>query len=151
MEEPKPKTQIPLVAIVAVVVGVGAGGFLCFAKADKTSPVAAPASSSATTEATAPSSNVKIEEYMQTIEISAKGGYEPTLSVAKANLPIVLNINTNSTYDCSAALVIPSINYRTRLPLTGTTTVQLAPQPPGTELTGVCSMGMYSFKIKFEG
>ena len=147
----KPKMQIPLAAMIAVVVAVGAGAFLLFPKA-KTEVAQPPAQAAvAPAEAAMASSNVKVEEYMQTIEISAKGGYEPKLTVAKANLSTVIKFNTDSTYDCSVAVVIPSLNYHTRLPLTGSTTLDLPPQQPGTELQGMCSMGMYSFKIKFAG
>jgi plastocyanin domain-containing protein len=140
----KPKTQIPLVAVVALIVAVSAGAFLLLPKVE-TNAQTTPASAEGI------SSNVKVEEYMETIEINAKGGYEPAVTVAKANLPIVIQFNTNGTSDCSAAVTIPSIKYRARLPLTGATTVQLAPQPPGTELQGMCSMGMYGFKIRFAG
>jgi uncharacterized protein YdgA (DUF945 family) len=158
--ENKPKLQIPLVAVIALVVSITTAAYVFTTKLEnKTTQateiaasapqpiVAAPAAA----ETTANTSNVKVEEYLQTIEISAKGGYQPLLTVAKANLPVVINITTNETYDCSTSVVIPSINYRARLPFTGTTTVNMAPQQPNTEIVGTCGMGMYSFKIKFAG
>jgi hypothetical protein len=147
--ETKPKMQIPFLAIVAVVLAVGGGAFLLFPKA---APKAdAPLQAAAPAPAEAASNNVKVEEYLQTIEISAKGGYEPKQTVAKANMSTVIKFNTDSTYDCSVAVVIPSLNYHTRLPMTGSVTLDLPPQQPGTELNGMCSMGMYSFKITFAG
>lgn len=86
----------------------------------------------------------------QVIEITAKHGYSPEMSVVKANTPTILKITTTG-YDCSNALVIPDLHYQARLPVGGTTEIQVPPQPAGTELTGLCGMGMYSFKVKFEG
>jgi plastocyanin domain-containing protein len=60
---------------------------------------------------TALSSNVSTENSKQVIEITAKGGYEPRISTAKANIPTVLRVKTSSTFDCSSALRIPSIGY----------------------------------------
>lgn len=175
--ETKPKIQVPLSAVIALIVGIGIGMFLgsmkpgnkepsvvassipspppavtsAEATATPSPPAQATTATSAPAEATATSGNVKVEEYMETIEISAKGGYDPKVSIAKANLPAVIKINTDSTYDCSASVVIPSLNYHTRLPFTGSASIDLPPQQPDTELTGTCGMGMYSFKIKFAG
>lgn len=86
----------------------------------------------------------------QVIEITAKHGYTPESSVVKANTPTILRITTTG-YDCSNALAIPDLHYQARLPVGATTEIQVPPQPAGTELVGLCSMGMYSFKVKFEG
>lgn len=92
----------------------------------------------------------KADMTAQAIEIIAKHGYTPETSVVKANTPTILKITTTG-YDCSNALVIPDLHYQARLPVGTTTEIQVPPQPAGTELAGVCSMGMYSFKVKFEG
>jgi len=86
---------------------------------------------------------------IQTLEITAKGGYSPISSELKAEAPALLRIITNSTFDCSSSLNIPALNYRTHLPMTGTTEISIPPQPVGTTLTGLCGMGMYSFIIRF--
>ncbi len=93
--------------------------------------------------------NVSVVDDRQIIEITAKGGYTPRQTVAKANLPTTIKVVTNGTYDCSAVLTIPSIKYRSFLPATGETTIDLTAQPPGSVLKGICSMGMYSFSISF--
>ncbi len=93
--------------------------------------------------------NVSNVDGKQVIEISVKGGYFPRVSAAKANLPTILKMKTNGTFDCSSALVIPSLNYRTNLPLSGEKLIELPPQAAGTTMQGICSMGMYSFSINF--
>ena len=94
--------------------------------------------------------NVSVVGGEQTIEINAKDGYDPQLTTAKANLPTVLKIKTTGDFDCSSALNIPKLGYRTVLPPSGETAVDVPPQQAGSTLKGVCSMGMYSFTIRFE-
>lgn len=56
--------------------------------------------------------NTEIKDGIQYITIDAKGGYSPQLSNAKAGIPTKLIVKTFGTYDCSASLVIKSINYQ---------------------------------------
>ncbi|OGI71193.1 hypothetical protein A3B84_01530 [Candidatus Nomurabacteria bacterium RIFCSPHIGHO2_02_FULL_35_13] len=93
--------------------------------------------------------NVNIVDGKQIIEINAKGGYFPGVTKAQANLPTVIKVNTKGTFDCSSALVIPSLNYRKNLPLSGETVIDVPPQKPGARLQGLCAMGMYNFSIDF--
>ncbi len=93
--------------------------------------------------------NVSIVNGQQIIEISAKGGYSPAVTEAQANLPTTIKINTRGTFDCSAALSIPTLAFQQTLPFNGVTEIPLtASQATGT-LQGRCSMGMYGFKINF--
>lgn len=85
----------------------------------------------------------------QIIDITAKGGYNPRNIQAKANLPTVLRVNTNNTYDCSASLVIPKLGYRKFLESTGVEEIVLNEDQAQGTLQGLCSMGMYSFKVEF--
>ena len=85
----------------------------------------------------------------QTIDIKAKGGYSTQLISAQANIPTTLKVTTSGTFDCSASLTIPSIGYRTNLPSTGVTEIEVPPQAAGTTLEGICQMGMYSFAVRF--
>lgn len=94
-------------------------------------------------------SNVSIVDSKQVIQIDAKGGYAPRNTVAKANIPTTLNLKTNGTFDCSSAVSIPSLGYRTNLPPSGVTPIEIPPQPAGTTLKGVCAMGMYNFAVNF--
>ena len=98
---------------------------------------------------TAPT-NVSSVAGKQTIEISAKGGFSPRATTAKADTPTALKIKTSGTFDCSSSVSIPKLGYQTNLPPTGETVVDVPPQKAGSTLTGTCSMGMYSFTIRFE-
>ncbi len=94
--------------------------------------------------------NVEIRDGVQYVTIDAKGGYEPRVSLAKAGIPTKLVMNTKGTYDCSAALVIKSLNYQNILPQNGKTEIDIGTPKAGEPLQGVCGMGMYSFQVKFD-
>lgn len=93
--------------------------------------------------------NVSLINGKQIIEITAKGGYKPRLSIAKAGLPTVIRFNTNGTFDCSSAVRIPSMNISLFLPNTGVKDVDLGVSKEGI-LNGTCGMGMYPFQIDFK-
>ena len=95
-------------------------------------------------------SNVSMVDGKQVIEITAKGGYSPQTTVAQAGVPTLIQMKTSGTYDCSAAVTIPSVNFSTNLDPTGTTEIELPSQESGTTLQGLCAMGMYNFAIQFE-
>ncbi len=93
--------------------------------------------------------NVSIVDGKQIITIDAKGGYQPRSTTAKANIPTVIRLNTKATFDCSSAVVIPSLRYRSNLPPSGETSIDVPPQKVGSTLQGLCAMGMYNFAIHF--
>lgn len=95
------------------------------------------------------SNNISIVNGKQIIEITAKGLYAPKKTVAKANIPTVIKIKTDNTFDCTKSLNFPSLGLRKSLPSTGETSVELPAQKPGATVKGVCSMGMYSFTVNF--
>lgn len=94
--------------------------------------------------------NVNELEGMQIISITAKGGYFPRATVAKADIPTTITVTTKGTFDCSSALAIPGIGYRANLPPSGVTDITIPPQKTGTKLVGVCAMGMYNFSVSFK-
>jgi len=94
--------------------------------------------------------NVEIKNGIQYIRIDAKGGYFPNVSTAKAGIPTKLIVKTNGTFDCSTALIVRSVNFQKILPQTGETEIDLGTPKAEEPLQGVCSMGMYGFKINFE-
>jgi plastocyanin domain-containing protein len=96
-----------------------------------------------------PSSNVSIENGKQIIVITAKAGYEPRATIAKADLPTILRVKTDNTFDCSSSLRIPSLNYFKNLPPSGATDIELPTESAGATLKALCSMGMYSFSVNF--
>lgn len=97
---------------------------------------------------TAPTAS--IVDGVQVIDITAKGGYSPRVVVAKAGVPTVLRVITKGTFDCSASLVIPKLSYQNFLKASGTTDIAISAEQAQGTLQGLCSMGMYSFQIRFE-
>jgi len=93
--------------------------------------------------------NVSIVDGQQIIEITAKGGYSPRVTNAKAGIPTVIRFNTTGTFDCSAYIRIPSMGLSKILPSTGTTDIVVADPKDGL-LNGMCGMGMYPFQVNFQ-
>jgi plastocyanin domain-containing protein len=81
--------------------------------------------------------------------LRAKGGFSPIHSIAKANIPTILRVDTEGTFDCSSVIRIPSLDLSENLPMSGTTDIDIGVQKVAT-LDGTCGMGMYPFDIKFE-
>jgi plastocyanin domain-containing protein len=93
--------------------------------------------------------NVSVVDGEQIIEIKAKGGYEPRVSVAKSGLPTVIRFNTYGTLDCSLSVRIPSMKISQFLAQSGSTDIDIGVSKEGV-LQGSCGMGMYPFKIEFK-
>lgn len=93
--------------------------------------------------------NVSIVDGTQIIEISAKGGYQPRKSIAKAGIPTIIRFDTKGTFDCSSSVRIPSMNISKNLPQTGSTDIDIGTQQVAT-LQGTCGMGMYPFEVEFQ-
>ena len=93
--------------------------------------------------------NVSVVDGKQIITINAKGSYSPKVTTAKAGMPTVIKMNTQGTFDCTSALIIPSLGYRNNLPPSGETLIDVPPQKPGATLEGLCAMGMYGFSVNF--
>ncbi|MEK7140671.1 MAG: cupredoxin domain-containing protein [Patescibacteria group bacterium] len=93
--------------------------------------------------------NVEIKDDVQYITVSARGGYSPKVSYAKAGIPTKLVVKTYGTFDCSSSLVIHELNYRKILDQNSEEVIDLGTPEIGTKIQGVCSMGMYSFVINF--
>lgn len=92
--------------------------------------------------------NVEMRDGVQYVVITAKGGYSPKISNAKAGVPTKLVLKTNGTYDCSLAVSIRSIGYQKILSQTGEEIIDLKTPEPG-KIQGLCSMGMYNFTVNF--
>ncbi len=93
--------------------------------------------------------NVSIENGKQIIEVTARGKYYPRLTAAKAGIPTILRVKTKGTYDCTAALRVPNVGYEKMLPPTGVTDIELTAQNAEAVVQGICAMGMYNFKVRF--
>ena len=125
--------------IAIVTVGVIIGAILLLANKS---------SSSKSTNPTEKIQNVSVIEGKQIIEISAKGGYSPKKSVAKAHIPTILRFNTKGTFDCSSSVRIASMDISRSLPNSGSLDIELG-NPQTGKLQGTCSMGMYAFEVDF--
>lgn len=93
--------------------------------------------------------NVSVVDGKQIIEITARGGYRPGKSIAKAGIPTVIRFNTKGTFDCSSLVRIPSLGIGKSLPQTGSTDIDIGKGKLGT-LHGTCGMGMYPFEVEFQ-
>lgn len=93
--------------------------------------------------------DVTIVDGIQVVNLTAKGGYFPRRVVAAAGIPTEILVTTDSTFDCSSALVIPSLSYRKNLLPTGKERIAISPEKATGTLRGTCSMGMYGFEIVF--
>jgi plastocyanin domain-containing protein len=93
--------------------------------------------------------NVSIVDGKQIIEITARGGYQPRKSIAKAGIPTIIRFNTKGTFDCSSSVRIPSMGISKSLPQTGSTDIDIGTQKVAT-LQGTCGMGMYPFEVDFQ-
>lgn len=144
------KTNNTMIAICVVACLIVAGTAVWLLKPqDKTEIIKATETTASAPTISQTSNNVTMEGDTQIITISAKGGYAPGMTIAKAGKPTIIKVNTDSTYDCTTALAIPSLNYRSRLPMSGSTSIDVPPQKAEAEIDGICSMGMYSFAVKF--
>ncbi len=92
--------------------------------------------------------NVSIVDGQQIIDITAKGGYTPRTSTAKAGIPTILRFHTSGTFDCSSYIRIPSMGLSKNLPSTGTVDVPV--DAKAGALIGMCGMGMYPFQVNFQ-
>ena len=93
---------------------------------------------------------IEVKEGIQYVTIQAKGGYSPRITLAKADIPTKLVMKTNETSDCSSSLIIKSIGYQKVLSPTGETVIDIGTKKKGENIEGVCSMGMYGFRVEFE-
>lgn len=94
--------------------------------------------------------NVAVENGTQYVDITAKGGYRPRNSTARAGMPTVLRMKTSNTFDCSIALSVPTAGFSEYLPQTGVTEIPLPAQQAGAIVRGTCAMGMYNFSVAFK-
>lgn len=92
-------------------------------------------------------SNVKMVDGKQIVEIQAKGGYTPRVTTVKPGIPTVIRFNTRGTFDCSSVVSIPSKNVNQVLPASGETEIAVGTLEAGT-LEGTCGMGMYPFELR---
>lgn len=96
----------------------------------------------------AQSQNIEIRDGVQYVTVLAKNGYSPRVSQIQAGMPTKLIVKTDDTFDCSASLVVRSIGFEKVLASTGEEVIDIGVPQPGETVLGVCSMGMFNFKLK---
>lgn len=143
-EKPKSNKNSIIILVSITVIIVGLFGIILILSKNKSDTSTLPQAESETSV-----NNVSMVDGKQVIEIAAKVGYTPRKSVAKANVPTVIKVKTNDTYDCSIAVRIPSLKLSKNMAATDEVVWDVGPQPEG-KLVGNCSMGMYFFEIDFQ-
>ncbi len=94
--------------------------------------------------------SVVMENGIQIITLTAKGGFSPRSVEAQSGVPTELRVMTNGTYDCSSILIIPALGYDEILKPTGTEVIAISADQSKGNLDGTCGMGMYNFEIAFK-
>lgn len=105
-------------------------------------------SASTDTSEVTQSQNVEIRDGVQYVTVLAKGGYSPRVTQIKGDIPTMLVVKTNGTYDCSVSLMIRSVGFQKILKPIGEEMINLGIPKSGEKVQGVCGMGMYNFQIK---
>ena len=99
----------------------------------------------------AQSANVSMRDGIQIIDIKASPtSYEPSVTLARANIATTLQISSARNYGCTRELQIDALQIKTMLPTDGLEALSLGKPKKHTHLDAVCSMGMYRFSIDFE-
>lgn len=94
------------------------------------------------------SENVYFEDEIQVVEITSRmGGYFPSTTYAEAGIDTILRMDSVNSYGCERAFRIPDLQISEELPVQGPTDFLIGSELD--ELFGTCSMGMYTFIIKF--
>jgi plastocyanin domain-containing protein len=86
---------------------------------------------------------------MQEIEVTVRGGYQPSAIIAKAGLPLRLNFTRRESSLCGEEVVLPEFGKRAHLPENKTVALDIVPQQPG-EYEFTCGMNMYRGKLIVE-
>jgi plastocyanin domain-containing protein len=95
------------------------------------------------------SNNVDIVNGVQIVNLTARGGYSPRQTIAKAGIPTTIRFITNGTFDCSLSVRIASLGLSQYLTQNGITDIKIGTPALGL-FTGTCGMGMYYFGIDFQ-
>ncbi len=91
------------------------------------------------------------EDGKQIINVTSRaGGYFPQQVSAVAGKETVLRLESKNSYGCERSFRIPKLNISKILPQEGITEIELGKPEKGEKVLGSCSMGMYTFTIKFE-
>ena len=85
----------------------------------------------------------------QEVDITVKGGYQPSEVVVKAGLPLRLNFTRRESSPCGEEVILPDFGKRAYLPENRTVLVEIFPEKSG-EYEFTCGMNMYRGKLVVE-
>ncbi len=83
---------------------------------------------------------------VQEIEVTVKGGYQPSAIVVKAGVPLRLNFTRRESTPCGEEVLLPDFGKRAHLPQDRTVAIEVTPEKPG-EYEFTCGMNMYRGKL----
>jgi Cu+-exporting ATPase len=85
----------------------------------------------------------EMEEGVQLVRVSVKGGYSPDLIEVRAGVPVRMLFDRQEAGDCSSRVVMPDFKVNELLPAYATTQVEFVPQTVG-DFRFACGMNMIS-------
>ena len=88
-----------------------------------------------------------LEDGIQVVKITVKGGYSPDLVEVEPDVPVRLLFDRQETGDCSSRVVMPDFKVNEQLPAFATTAVDLLPRDEG-DFRFACGMNMISGTIR---
>lgn len=83
---------------------------------------------------------------VQEIDVTVKGGYQPSTIVARAGERLRLNFTRREASLCGEEVVIPDFGKRAHLPENRSVTLEVTLEKPG-EYEFTCGMNMYRGKL----
>jgi plastocyanin domain-containing protein len=86
---------------------------------------------------------------LQVVDVTVKGGYQPSTIVAKAGQALRLNFTRRESTPCGEEVVLPEFGKRAHLPEGRTIPIEVTPSKPG-EYEFTCGMNMYKGKLIVE-
>jgi len=83
---------------------------------------------------------------VQEIDVTVKGGYQPSTIIARAGERLRLTFTRREASLCGEEVVIPDFGKRAHLPENKSVTLEVTPEKPG-EYEFTCGMNMYRGKL----
>lgn len=88
------------------------------------------------------SQKARVQQGIQSVDITVDGGYTPDRIEVAAGEPVRLNFYRKDPSGCLEQVLLPDFNKALDLTLNQTTSVEIVPDKPG-EYTFTCGMNMY--------
>ncbi len=83
---------------------------------------------------------------VQEIDVTVKGGYQPSIILAKTGQRLRLNFTRREASLCGEEVVLPDFGKRAHLPENQSVALEVTPEKPG-EYEFTCGMNMYRGKL----